>query len=44
MNKYFKQYKWSNIFQMIRNQKKEPKACTRRFDQRLVVISGATLV
>lgn len=24
MNKYFKQYKWSNIFAMLRNQKKNP--------------------
>lgn len=42
MNKYFKQYKWSNIFAMLRNQKKEPKICTSDFKNKLVVITGAT--
>lgn len=42
MNKYFKQYKWSNIFAMLRNQKKNPKICDARYEDRLVVITGAT--
>ncbi len=42
MNKYFKQYKWSNIFAMLRNQKLDPEICTSDFKNRLVVITGAT--
>ena len=42
MNKYFKQYKWSNIFAMLRNQKLNPEICTEDFKNRLVVITGAT--
>lgn len=42
MNKYIKQYKWSNIFTMIRNQKLKPKICTSDFANKLVVITGAT--
>lgn len=42
MNKYFKQYKWSNIFTMLRNQKKDPKICSSNYDNKLVVITGAT--
>jgi len=42
MNKYFKQYKWSNIFAMLRNQKSNPEVCTEDFKNRLVVITGAT--
>lgn len=42
MNKYFKQYKWSNIFAMLRNQKLEPEKCKSDFKNRLVVITGAT--
>lgn len=42
MNKYFKQYKWSNIFAMLRNQKLDPEICTADFEKRLVVITGAT--
>ncbi|MBI9008968.1 MAG: SDR family NAD(P)-dependent oxidoreductase [Tenericutes bacterium] len=42
MNKYFKQYKWSNIRAMLRNQKKDPEICTLDFKGRLVVITGAT--
>jgi len=41
MNKYFKQYKWSNIIRMIRNQKKDPKICDEDTSG-LVVITGAT--
>jgi retinol dehydrogenase-13 len=40
--KYFKEYQWSNIFAMIRNNRLDPKICTRDFKDRLVVISGAT--
>lgn len=42
MNKYFKQYKWSNIFAMLRNQKLNPEICEDDFKNRLVVITGAT--
>jgi len=42
MNKYFKEYKWSNIFTMLRNQKLKPEKCRDKFKNRLVVITGAT--
>ena len=42
MNKYIKQYKWSNIFAMLHNQKLNPKICKSDFKNRLVVITGAT--
>lgn len=42
MNKYFKQYKWSNIYTMLRNQKKDPEICLDDFKDRLVIITGAT--
>ena len=42
MNKYLKEYKWSNIFAMIRNLKLDPKICTDDFRHRLVIITGAT--
>lgn len=42
MNKYFKEYKWSNIFAMLRNQKSKPEKCKDKFKNRLVVITGAT--
>ena len=42
MNKYLKQYKWSNIFAMLRNQKRDPEICKLDFNNRLVVITGAT--
>ena len=42
MKKYFREYKWSNIFAMISNQKLDPKICTDDFPNRLVVITGAT--
>ncbi|HPF17519.1 MAG TPA: SDR family NAD(P)-dependent oxidoreductase [Thermotogota bacterium] len=42
MNKYFKQYQWSNIFTMLHNQKLDPEICTSDFKNRLVVITGAT--
>jgi retinol dehydrogenase-13 len=40
--KYFKEYQWSNIFAMIRNNRSSPKICTEDFKQKLVVITGAT--
>ncbi|MGD8458573.1 MAG: SDR family NAD(P)-dependent oxidoreductase [Anaerolineales bacterium] len=42
MKKYRKEYKWSNIFAMLRNQKLDPQICTRDFNDRLLVITGAT--
>ena len=42
MNKYVKQYQWSNIFAMLRNLKLDPKICTQDFSGRFVVITGAT--
>lgn len=40
--KYFKEYQWSNIASMIKNNGRKPKVCTSDFKGRLVVISGAT--
>ena len=40
--KYFKQYELSQIIAMIRNGKKDPLICTDRFENKLLVISGAT--
>ena len=40
--KYFKEYEWSNIFAMIRNNRLDPKICSENFDNKLVVITGAT--
>ena len=40
--KYFKEYKWSNIFAMIRNGRSDPMICKDDFTSRLVVITGAT--
>jgi NAD(P)-dependent dehydrogenase (short-subunit alcohol dehydrogenase family) len=40
--KYFKDYQWSNISAMIKNNRRDPKICTENFEGRLVVISGAT--
>jgi retinol dehydrogenase 13 len=40
--KYFKEYEWSNIFSMIRNNRSDPKICTENFNQKLVIITGAT--
>jgi retinol dehydrogenase 13 len=42
MNKYVKQYKWSNIFTMLHNQKLDPEVCGETFNNRLVVITGST--
>jgi len=40
--KYFKEYEWSNILAMIRNNRLDPKICTEEFREKLVVITGAT--
>ena len=40
--KYFKEYKWSNVFAMIKNNRKNPLICEQDFSGKLVVISGAT--
>ena len=42
LKKYFSEYKWSNIFAMLRNQTLDPKICADDFSSRLVVITGAT--
>ncbi|MFA5435794.1 MAG: SDR family NAD(P)-dependent oxidoreductase [Candidatus Neomarinimicrobiota bacterium] len=39
---YVRAYKWSNIFAMIRNMRRDPEICEARFDGKLVVITGAT--
>jgi short-subunit dehydrogenase len=40
--KYFREYEWSNISAMIRNNRSDPKICTDEFNNKLVVITGAT--
>jgi retinol dehydrogenase 13 len=40
--KYFREYEWSNISAMIRNNRLDPKICSEDFNQKLVVITGAT--
>jgi retinol dehydrogenase-13 len=40
--KYFREYEWSNIFAMIRNNKSDPKKCDNTYNGKLVVITGAT--
>ncbi|MCF8387262.1 MAG: SDR family NAD(P)-dependent oxidoreductase [Bacteroidales bacterium] len=40
--KYFKEYKWSNVFAMIKNNRKTPEFCHDDFENKLVVITGAT--
>lgn len=42
LNPYLKEYKWSNIFAMMRNLKSDPAICTDEFRNKLVVLSGAT--
>ena len=39
---YFKEYQWSNIWSMIKNNRLDPKICAGDFDSKLVVITGAT--
>jgi retinol dehydrogenase-13 len=40
--KYFREYKWSNIFAMLRNNKAAPKKCDETSEGKRVVITGAT--
>jgi retinol dehydrogenase 13 len=40
--KYFGEYRWSNIFAMIKNGRAAPAICSEEFRDRLVVITGAT--
>lgn len=40
--KYFKEYEWSNVFAMLKNNRKNPLICEDNFSGKLVVISGAT--
>lgn len=40
--KYFREYEWSNIFAMIRNNKADPEICNKSSEGKLVVITGAT--
>ncbi|MHA3964335.1 MAG: SDR family NAD(P)-dependent oxidoreductase [Candidatus Thorarchaeota archaeon SMTZ1-45] len=40
--KYLKQYKLSNVFAMMRNNRKKPEVCNDDFKGRLVIITGAT--
>ncbi len=39
---YFKEYEWSNILAMIKNNRLDPKICSEDFKNNLVVITGAT--
>lgn len=40
--KYFKQYKWSNVAAMFKNNKKPPQVCDLDAKGKLVIITGAT--
>jgi len=42
LQKYFKEYEWSNISAMLRNLKSDPEICTDDLNDRLVIITGAT--
>lgn len=42
MNKYLKEYKWSNIGAMMKNDKRDPSICKDSCSGKLVVISGTT--
>ncbi len=42
MNKYLKEYTWSNIGAMLRNNRAYPQASAAKCEGKLVVISGAT--
>jgi NAD(P)-dependent dehydrogenase (short-subunit alcohol dehydrogenase family) len=42
VNPYLKEYKWSNIGAMLKNNKAQPKEETADFSGKLVVITGAT--
>lgn len=40
--KYFREYEWSNIISMIRNNKSNPKICEDNCSGKIVVVTGAT--
>jgi retinol dehydrogenase 13 len=40
--KYFREYEWANVFAMIKNNRLDPEICTEDFNNKLVVITGAT--
>jgi len=40
--KYFREYEWSNVSAMIRNNRLNPHICNEDFNNKLVVITGAT--
>jgi NAD(P)-dependent dehydrogenase (short-subunit alcohol dehydrogenase family) len=42
IKQYIREYEWSNVFAMIKNNRKEPKICETKFTDKLVVITGAT--
>lgn len=42
VRRYWPQYKWSNVWEMIKNNSLPPKDCSQDFRGRLVVITGAT--
>lgn len=42
LKKYLQEYKWSNIFAMVRNLKSSPEIYADDFNNRLIVITGAT--
>jgi NAD(P)-dependent dehydrogenase (short-subunit alcohol dehydrogenase family) len=42
VSQYIKEYEWSNIYAMIKNNRRDPKVCVQDFTNRLVVITGAT--
>ena len=42
IKKYIKEYQWSNIFAMIKNNRLAPSVCNDDFRNKLVVITGAT--
>ncbi|RME58291.1 short-chain dehydrogenase, partial [Candidatus Parcubacteria bacterium] len=39
---YIKEYRWSNVFAMLRNNRKNPQICELDSKGKLVVITGAT--
>jgi NAD(P)-dependent dehydrogenase (short-subunit alcohol dehydrogenase family) len=41
-SKYFKEYQWSNVNAMLKNNRKPPLICEEKFTDKLVVITGAT--
>jgi retinol dehydrogenase-13 len=41
-SKYFREYEWSNVSAMIRNNRRDPEICNEDFNNKLVVITGAT--